>query len=455
LTRKPFWDTPGDHDADYDREYLINRDSPIRQDIRDLVDYLWEKYEPYCGDPGFLGRAKREFNALTWQMYVAVCLLEAGVAIEKSGAAGPDIKASVAGRRLWIECIAVEAGEGENAATRTYGQESRSGLYRPPPDEKIELRLTTAIWRKTQKRDEWIKGGLIAADDAYVIAVCAGHVPDADLEMLQPHIVKVLYGLDGIAWTFEVGGDGQVETIPTYRDAIERPGKASVTRRGFLDSGQFDGVSAVIMSARCLSSPARAIGRDLVIVHNRVATTPLPLGFLPMGREYWASAVLEMKDYREALPDPEVSGDLKEVVATALREGMKADRVWGRAAIEAGGPVAREGDRALASVLKVHGLLMSVGVVRAVSVLDPADISAACDGFEYFGLAPTAAVLQQAADLAGPDDDQRTKANAELNTAYRQAAPDRTALRAIFREHLHAHPDAYAPVDEPGQEGEA
>ena len=77
--------------------------------MRDLVNDLWAKYEPYRGDPDFLNRVKlkHEFNALTWQMYVTACPLEAGVTVEKASAEGPDIKASLNGRRLWIECIAV------------------------------------------------------------------------------------------------------------------------------------------------------------------------------------------------------------------------------------------------------------------------------------------------------------------------------------------------------------
>jgi len=43
-----------------------------------------------------------------------------------------------------------------------------------------------------------------------------------------------------------------------------------------------------------------------------------------------------------------------------------ADEVWTRAATACGGPEAREGDTAVASVLAVHTMAMSGGLLNAV-----------------------------------------------------------------------------------------
>jgi hypothetical protein len=45
-----------------------------------------------------------------------------------------------------------------------------------------------------------------------------------------------------------------------------------------------------------------------------------------------------------------------------------ADEVWNRAALEGGGPEPREGDVALATLLRAHGLAMNGGVLRFVAV---------------------------------------------------------------------------------------
>jgi hypothetical protein len=233
-----FWDRDGDgKDDQYDAQYVLNRDSGLRQEIRDFVDTLWQRYEPYCGDRDFLDRVKREFNPLTWQMYVGVCLLEAGLRLEATGEHGPDIKVRLNdGRTLWIECVAAGPGDGDNATVRTYANANRQGLYRPPPDEKIELRITSSISEKRKQRDRWVGKGVIAQDDPFVIAISAANIPDVDAAPGLPRIVKLLYGLGDPAWEIPIGGGRPPRTVPTYRDEIDRAGRAPISRRWFVDS---------------------------------------------------------------------------------------------------------------------------------------------------------------------------------------------------------------------------
>lgn len=318
------WDAPGDHDAEYDAEYLATRDREWRKDIRDLVDSLWARYQPYCGDPDFVARVRREFVPLTWQMYVGVCLLEAGLTLEKSDAEGPDHKISVDGRRIWVECRAVGPGEGKNAAIRTYGNADQQGAYRPPPDDKLEPRITGAIWDKVQKHREWVDAGIVAPEDPYIIAVYTGTIPDADEEIIFPRIVNLMYGLDGIGWEYEVDSEKPVETVPLYRSSIDRPGKQPISRRGFVDP-ELTLVSAAIVSNHGAYRPARALGRDLVTVHNLAAANPIPRGLIRLGREYWATAVVEHADHRPELPEEEISPELRKIVEDAAREGRRRD----------------------------------------------------------------------------------------------------------------------------------
>lgn len=65
--------------------------------------------------------------------------------------------------------------------------------------------------------------------------------------------------------------------------------------------------------------------------------------------------------------------------------GSAADSVWNRAAERGGGDFPRRGDRALASLLLLHGLAMNGGIHHALDFLSSAQLSAAIDGFSYFG----------------------------------------------------------------------
>ena len=62
------------------------------------------------------------------------------------------------------------------------------------------------------------------------------------------------------------------------------------------------------------------------------------------------------------------------------------DQIWNRAAMEGGGISPGPGDHALASLLLVHGLAMNGGIHHAIDCVAPGELSAAIDGFSYFGL---------------------------------------------------------------------
>lgn len=73
-----------------------------------------------------------------------------------------------------------------------------------------------------------------------------------------------------------------------------------------------------------------------------------------------------------------------------------ADQVWNRAALESGGESPGPGDRALSSLLLVHGLVMNGGVHHALEGVTEAELVAAIAGFDYFGLSEVAAFLRGA-----------------------------------------------------------
>jgi len=127
----------------------------------------------------------------------------------------------------------------------------------------------------------------------------------------------------------------------------------------------------------------------------------------------------------------------------------RAGLVWNRACL-GGGSSPREGDRALAAMLRLHGLVMNGGVQHAVEVLDGADVEAACAGFEYFGLAAAAAAVRRAVVATLPGDapiDQSEQLEEALNAAYWSVVPDDDALANAYQAHLRDHPSAYAPVE--------
>lgn len=122
------------------------------------------------------------------------------------------------------------------------------------------------------------------------------------------------------------------------------------------------------------------------------------------------------------------------------------DRIWNRAALQRGGVSPRPGDRALASLLIVHGLVMNGGVHHAIECVEPTDLLAAADGYAFFGLRDVADFF-----LAATTDPVLSKWTDETEVAanrrYAEMIPDDSHLFARFQEVLRERTDEFAPIE--------
>jgi len=111
--------------------------------------------------------------------------------------------------------------------------------------------------------------------------------------------------------------------------------------------------------------------------------------------------------------------------------------------MDAGGPAARDGDRALAAMLRVHGMVCNGGFDHMLDVLSPAEVAAGADGFRYFGLDNVAALVTKAsgADEAELDD---------LDAHYAELIPMDSVLVHRFEAVFSSARAGFAPVDGAG-----
>jgi hypothetical protein len=122
-----------------------------------------------------------------------------------------------------------------------------------------------------------------------------------------------------------------------------------------------------------------------------------------------------------------------------------ADQIWNRAALERGGAAPRSGDRALASLLLVHGLVMNGGVHHALESAEPAELAAAADGFDFFGFYDVAALFRPAADESVLSKwTHETEVTANLR--YETLIPSDSYLNARFKEVLGKRAAEFAPL---------
>jgi hypothetical protein len=115
------------------------------------------------------------------------------------------------------------------------------------------------------------------------------------------------------------------------------------------------------------------------------------------------------------------------------------NRVWNRAALESGGGDPRRGDRALASLLLAHGLVMNGGVHHAVEAMSQTELSDAAAGFRFFRFGDVATLLEEVAEGRGQSEET-------ADQQYATSIPEDAVLTNRFEEVLVASPELFAPA---------
>src|SRR5580692_9541571 len=87
-----------------------------------------------------------------------------------------------------------------------------------------------------------------------------------------------------------------------------------------------------------------------------------------------------------------------------MAELTEAEMVWNRACSE--DPLrSLPGDRALADLLRAHGLAMNGGVLHALECLTAEELTNAEAAYRFYGLAAVASLLSRARKLCETGDD--------------------------------------------------
>lgn len=127
-----------------------------------------------------------------------------------------------------------------------------------------------------------------------------------------------------------------------------------------------------------------------------------------------------------------------------------AGEVWNRAALASGTPDLREGDTAIASVLAVHSMAMSGGLLDTAGRLSPEQLAAAEAGFRWLRLDAAAEVVAMVRHEveAGPlDDEGRSEALERCTDAeYAFVIPTDQTIVDAFQVRFAQVPTAFAPI---------
>ncbi|HEY2392341.1 MAG TPA: hypothetical protein VGK22_14295 [Candidatus Angelobacter sp.] len=261
-----------------------NPANPYCLKARNLIERMWSASGQFV-DSDTRERAKLDFSAAWWELYLAFALLELGVSLlpnEKKprlGKGRPDL-VSVS-PRVWIEAVAPEAGIGPDALT-----EPEAGRVFDVPIESYILRLRNAIQNKIQVIDRYILNGTIPSGESVIIAISGSRLPFRFTEGPIPNIVRAVFGVGNMVLEFDVTTRNHMNTSLEYKDHVLKKSNQPVATDLFLRK-ESEHVSAILYSASdCVNHPPQP-GPDFILVHNPNAQVPVPESWLLGVDQYW------------------------------------------------------------------------------------------------------------------------------------------------------------------------
>lgn len=222
----------------------------------------------------------------TWEMLLARHLhLEGHNLIPTDG--GPDIRFELDGKTVWVEAVAPEP----KGLPSDWLNPSFTGVG-SFPHEAILLRWTTALDAKWKKYGEYRKNVMVAASDAYVIAIngCQlGVFPETRGISQMPFGVETVFPVGPVAYRVDRDAGKIGEGFISERFHIMNANNAAVATTPFVNT-RYAGVSALI---GCAAERTYGKALDLHVVHNPRADVPLPLGSLGASDDEWFASPVE------------------------------------------------------------------------------------------------------------------------------------------------------------------
>lgn len=278
---------PGDHP----------RTVAIRRYLADTcTDFVNRK----LADPKFLNElasgSDQKFWACISEALVAGRLQDKCFGTRKTRGEGPDFLVMNGTRRVWIEVVCPEP---VRVPSEWLNPELGKGINFP--HEEILLRWTSAIKAKAEAligssdgtQAGYISSGVIAPDDAYVIAVNGCRLRSGPFPALFgisqfPFAAEAVFPIGPYQLRIDRETLEVVDHGHQHRPYVLNHNGAKVPAYTFLDP-RFSPVSA-IWAVDLNGGSAIGNSQPTAVIHNPNATNQLSLGFLPADDEYVATA---------------------------------------------------------------------------------------------------------------------------------------------------------------------
>jgi hypothetical protein len=268
--------------------YRACRDHGTKSDGREFLEKAWDRVGHLVGDRRrhFLSEFRSSFHAKSWELYLLAVLSDAGCGIEPGKPEGPDICATIGGKRVWIEAVVPTPGapESPDRVFQRPAGEWAGALY---PEATLLLRYRSVLEEKLKKVDSYIAKGVVAPSDVVLIAVNQGGILDSDLHDVEvPAIVKAVFPIGETVVVVKPYSDEPPRVEVPARFAVTKKKGAEVSTTFFLEP-RSAAVSGVLFASQVVWNLQKSAEKDLGLVHNPRAAAPLPRRALPLKCELW------------------------------------------------------------------------------------------------------------------------------------------------------------------------
>lgn len=267
--------------------YLACRDHRTKRETRVALEDAWARCAHLCPErpSQFVDQFRRDFHARAWELWLLSVLSDSGASMEQSPARGPDVCLRLlSGARCWIEAVVPRSGDGDDAVVQRPPGPWCGALY---PESKLLLRYRSAIEEKLRKIDGYRNDGVVAPEDICLIAVYQGAILDSDLHDHElPAIVRAVLPIGETVMIVPLYSDEPPHVEIPRRESIRKANEAEVSTTVFLEARAACVAGLLFVDQAIWNLPWKAVAA-LGIVHNPLATVPLPRGVIPSRCELW------------------------------------------------------------------------------------------------------------------------------------------------------------------------